>query len=334
MVNKNRTEQNRTEQNRTEQNRMGAGSSLANVNYGYHDETFIKEGMEKYKEMWDEKIGRDQTSFFREVVPLDEVDFCDTFVSTKLNEFFTGEPPTKIAYGYNCNHLFRSSRTMPYVVLFNDDNYTVVHPMGEPGRDMGNTDYRVSHMMVVKHNEEGPITFNEFFPSSQEETDDLKSRNDLLAGVYERIKNNVPLDTCGDKVIQKARDIGASPEMGIRDFLIEQILHLTPEFRSERPGYKLLNSEGVDICDDRASLTAVVESVFSGNMDMISCIQGPHKNTQLLSHIHSFLLEPGNPILRDIHENYVCTKMIYKIKVEMNQSDDGGALCRQNTTVG
>lgn len=316
---------------------MGVGSSLANVNYGYNDETFIKEGMEKYKVMWDEKVGpshlegTDQTSFFRSVIPLDEVDFCETFVSTKLNKFFTGEPPTKIAYGYNCNHLFRSSRTMPYVVLFNDENYTVVHPMGEPGRDMGNTDYRVSHMMVVKHKEDGPITFNEFFPSSQEETDDLKCRNDLLAGVYERIKNNVPLNTCGDKVIQKAQDIGASPEMGIRDFLIEQILYLTPEFRSARPGYKLLNSEGVDVCGDKASLTAVVESVFSGDMDMISCIQGPHKNTQLLSHIHSFLLEVGKPIPKDIHENYVCTNMIYKIKEEMNQIDDEGALVRTMT---
>ena len=304
---------------------MGVGSSLANVNYGYNDETFIKEGMEKYKEMWDEKVGpshlegTDQTSFFRSVIPLDEVDFCEAFVSTKLNEFFTGEPPTKIAHRYNCNHLFRSSRTMPYVILFNDDNFTVLHPMGEPGRDMGNTDYRVSHMMVVKHKEDGPITFNEFFPSSQEETDDLKCRNDLLAGVYERIKNNVPLNTCGDKVVQKSEDIGISQEMGIRDFLIEQILYLTPEFRSGQPGYKLLNSVGKDVSLDRASLTAVVESVFSGNMDMISCIQGPHKNTQLLSHIHSFLLEVGKPIPKDIHENYVCTNMIYKIKEEMNQ---------------
>ena len=304
---------------------MGVGSSLANVNYGYNDATFIKEGMEKYKEMWDEKIGpshlegTDQTSFFRSVIPLDEVDFCEAFVSTKLNEFFTGEPPTKIAHRYNCNHLFRSSRTMPYVILFNDDNFTVLHPMGEPGRDMGNTDYRVSHMMVVKHKEDGPITFNEFFPSSQEETDDLKCRNDLLAGVYERIKNNVPLNTCGDKVVQKSEDIGISQEMGIRDFLIEQILYLTPEFRSGQPGYKLLNSVGKDVSLDRASLTAVVESVFSGNMDMISCIQGPHKNTQLLSHIHSFLLEVGKPIPKDIHENYVCTNMIYKIKEEMNQ---------------
>ena len=102
------------------------------------------------------------------------------------------------------------------------------------------------------------------------------------------------MSDCGDKVIQRAKDIGISPETKIRDFMAHQISSFTPEFRDESvapPGYILKDSTNVDVADSPEKVKGMIESTFTNTtLTIVKCIQSPHNCSQLLSHIHGFLL--------------------------------------------
>tara|TARA_Y100000817_G_scaffold102781_1_gene80472 strand:- start:2697 stop:3737 length:1041 start_codon:yes stop_codon:yes gene_type:complete len=293
--------------------RMGAAFS-SSVNYGFNDKTFITEGVEKYGATWSEKVGKTQTEHFREIVPDDDRELEQIMVDSHLDQFFTGDRFKKCS-GFNAGHLYRQTTKMPDVIVFCTEEFIILHPMGEPGRDLGNTNYRMTHFMVVKRGD-GNITFNEFLPSSPEELEDLRKRNEMIENAYTQLQGNTPLNQCGDMVIEKAESMGISTETGIRDFFIAQIMNLDEEFRGGQPGYKLLNSDGVDIAGNEGELRSVVEEVFSGDSGkVISCIQDPTRNTQLLSHIHTFRFNEGFGIPEEIVNNYTCTKTLYECKL-------------------
>ena len=315
---------------------MGAASSTP-VNYGFNDETFIKEGLDKYSGIWNAKLGeKTQTQHFREVVPTDERELTQVVKDNHLDQFFTCDR-FRTGEGFNAGHLFRQTTKMPDVVVFSTDDYVIMHPMSEPGRDAGNTNYRATHFMLIKRNETGVITFSEFLPSTVEELDDLAVRNEMVERAYEYLAENTPLNQCGDLVIEKARSLGVSEETGIRDFFIIQILNLDEEFRSGLPGYKLLNADGVDIAGDEEKVRSVVEEVFACEGKVVSCVQDPTRNTQLISHIHTFKFPEAMGIPEKIQSDYICTKTLHKCKSELMGDVEGGeddcGLTRQSTVV-
>jgi len=123
--------------------------------------------------------------------------------------------------------------------------------------------------------------------------------------------------------------------MRIRDFMVAQISSFTKEFReSGRPGYILKDSDGNDISGDKDTVAEMVERVFTNpHLRITKGIQGPNKCSQLLTHIHGFLLDPKE-IPQGILLNYVCTETILKVKRSLQSEtsrDDGCTLARTST---
>ena len=46
-------------------------------------------------------------------------------------------------------------------------------------------------------------------------------------------------------------------------------------------------------------------------------IQPPDRNTQLLSHIHCFLLDPSEPLPKALEDNYISVELIQEVKQEL-----------------
>ena len=278
--------------------------------------------MDKYEKLWPAISGSQtdgqisQTDIFLKYIPSGECDFTDTFKELGLDKIFTSPRlSTKMLGPWNCNHLFRSSQSVCDIVVYSTEKYTVLQPMGEPGLALGNHGTKISHLMIVTSGS-GPITFNELLASTPRESEDLQVRIHVMKQAVLNIRNNVPLGQCGDKVSSKARSMTppCPLTMGIREFMAHQISAIGPEKRQQQPGYILKNSEDVDISSDSEAVGREIDDVFS-NMSLYPflCIQPPNKNTQLLSHIHCFLL-PEGPLPSALDENYVNVELISLLK--------------------
>ena len=305
---------------------MGISSSTP-INFS--NEEIIREEMLKYSSQWK---GNGQTELFRTHVPVEPVDFTEKYKFLGFDKVFTSDKiSTKIKWGdFNSLHLFRSSLGEMDIPIFSTYGYTVFHALGEPGRDLGNNcASKVSHMMIVKHGnrevhtgetgKHDPITFNEMLPSVREEVDDLEGR--IVAGkkAYENLQKNVPLSECGVKVTEKATTMKIPHTTGIRDFLYEMIIRLTPEFKSKAPGYKLMNEKNEEVSDDHSQVKALIENTFTDpSLETCVCIQPPPKNSQMLSHIHLFRIK-GIP--KEVNENYYDCEIILKIKRDLLTKD-------------
>ena len=167
-------------------------SSSTNANGIFNDRKAIASLMKGYQNLWDKNEMENQTELFRRIVPHEEVEFRGDFESSNLNQFFTLDK-IRLGAGFNCNNLFISSKEIPDVIVFSSPKYNVLHPLGEPGRDLGVTENRISHLMITScagetHSSDDPITFNELLPSNSEEVDDWKwmgledINNDIISG--------------------------------------------------------------------------------------------------------------------------------------------------------
>ena len=161
----------------------------------------IKGQMEMYAEKWskDYPPNMTQTAMFREWVPKDPVDFTTAYLSIGFDQIFTSDKVClKMMGPYNSNMLYRDSLGQSKIPIYSDDEFTVQHPMGAPGIHLGDGHgSKASHLMIVRHTEDGPITFNEMLPSSKEETEDLKKRLDVLDLAVQKLKENVLIKECG-----------------------------------------------------------------------------------------------------------------------------------------
>jgi hypothetical protein len=301
---------------------------------GANNEMNVGTLLDHYQGEW---AGRDmdQTTLFRAIVPTEEGDYTEVFNREQLDKIFTGDRlSTKMLGSWNCNHLFRDSQKMCDIVIYSTDNYTVLHPMGEPGRDLGDLHgSKASHLMIVTHGP-GPITFNELLPSTQEEVSDLDTRLKVMQRAVLNLQGNVPVSQCGTKVAEKAAAMGYDTKVGIRQFMAAQITGMPEDKRAGRPGYMLQNESGepaVGPGSDPAEVERLIDTVFSNtDLEPFMCIQPPDKNSQLLSHIHCFLLGPELPSL--IHENYINAELICLLKQDkLTSAEMGGGLCRQMT---
>ena len=285
-------------------------STEQSMSHSYNDMAVISKTMLAYKEEWNQSMGegKTQTTFFRENIPEEVIDFTDPFRETKLNRVFTNqEIQLSVPYGFNCNHLFRTSKDVPHVLVYSTPSYSVVHPLGEPGRDLGVSAYRVSHLMIITC-DNGPITLNELLPSDHLETYDLVERLTVGDCAYTALRINCPVSECGDRVKEKAENMGLPASTGIRDFMVHQIMKFDADFRAGIPGYKLLNLDSNDIAGDEGQVKTLVDTIFMDEgLNNIKCIQPPWKNTQLLSHIHMYRV---NEVPQSIKENYVDVNII------------------------
>ena len=83
-----------------------------------------------------------QNSLFQKIVPLEKVDFTETFNKNELNTIFTNteKVKTEMLGTYNCNHLYRSSQEDPDIPIFDTGDDVILAPLGDPGRDIGDQD--------------------------------------------------------------------------------------------------------------------------------------------------------------------------------------------------
>ena len=248
-----------------------------------------------------------QTTVFRRSVPLEPVDFSETFRETGLSQIFTGER-LRTGEGFNCNFLYRSTQNVPDIPLYSDAENTLLGPLGEPGRDL--TKYKVSHLMVVPNGSEGAIDFNLMLPSTSAEMELLDSRCSVATKVIQLLKENSPISECGPMVASKAEEKGLPLTTGIREYFAHMIDTLPEDVVNGQPGYKLLKGEK-DEFEDSASTLEKINMVYDSDAVLKMAIQPPTKNTQIVTHIHLFMVDEEQPLLT---ENYVDVEVIREVK--------------------
>ena len=267
----------------------------------------------KYDGLWGQK---EQTMFFRQNIPHDGCDFSGSFTDNGLNTIFTNNVITKMMGNFNCNHVYRQTKVMPDIIVYNDDKHVVFQPLGEPGRDLGdNHASKVSHLMVVTHSNDAPITLNEMLPTTEAENQDANTRMVLMDTAYSVLRKNRTISQCGSQVIAKATQMGIPVTLGIREFMAKQISSFTDDFRAGRPGYKLLDASMNDIAarTEEGILENINQVFNTKTLSIQKFVQGPDRCSQLISHIHGFLL-PNTPLPPVITTNYINMSDILKAK--------------------
>ena len=273
-----------------------------------------------YQDKWskDYPSNLTQTDMFKKWVPEDESDFTFNYRSMGFDQIFTGER-LRTGAGFNCHHLYRQMRKTPDILMYSDDKTSIFQPLGEPGRDVDKD--KDAHLMGVSHSfeETDPRTFNECLPTTEAEDEDLCRRIALMKSAVLALQRNAPVSECGPKVVEKAQKMGAL-HMGIQEFFLHQILTLSPEVLAGPPGY-VLNKNGVDIGKNKEELEKTIGKVFENeDLQPMMFIQPPDRNTQLLSHIHCFMLDPAEPLPKALEENYISVELIREVKQELKSA--------------
>lgn len=308
----------------------------------------VMEMMKMYKDKWskDYPSNMTQTTMFRKWVPKDPVNFSFAYRSIGFEQIFTSEKICLDMKGsYNSNMLFRDSLGECKIPIYSDDEFTIQHPMGAPGVHLGGGHgSKASHLIIIRHKETGPITFNEMLPSSPEEVTDLKKRLDLLDIAIQKIRDNVLISECGPKVIHRAtrgwakdgepdQPLGEIETMTIRDYMVNVITKMPEVIRNGRPGYSLEDTLEKDITLYPLSIRKLIDNLYDGhNMKTFKAIQPPTENSQFLSHIHCFLL-PNGEVPEGMSQTYFNCEEIYKNKLLLDDKgeDMSSTLSRQNS---
>tara|TARA_B100002019_G_C21232465_1_gene580831 strand:+ start:77 stop:1018 length:942 start_codon:yes stop_codon:yes gene_type:complete len=297
----------------------------------------IMDKMKMYAEKWskDYPSNMTQTAMFRKWVPKAPEDFTFAYQSIGFDQIFTSEKVClKMMGPYNSNMLYRDSLGSCKIPIYSDDEFTVQHPMGVPGVHLGDKHgSKASHLMIVQHTEDGPITFNEMLPSSKEETEDLRKRLDVLDLAVQKIKNNVLISECGKKVLERAtrgwakdgepdQPLGDVKTMTIREYMVNVITKMPEEIRNGRPGYVLKDSLDLDVTLYPVSVRKLIDTLYDDeNMKAFKAIQPPTENSQFLSHIHCFLL-PDGVVPECMSQTYYDCELIYENKVTLSSVED------------
>ena len=310
------------------------GSRSATV--AFSNEEAIRREMADLYQKWTQvavKTGEsNQNALFQKIVPLEKEDFTETFRENGLDTIFTNteKVKTEMLGNYNCNHLYRSSQEDPDMPILDTGDDVILAPLGDPGRDIGGQDEKVTHLMGIPTS--GDFCFNEMIPGNSVEA--LEKRILAMNQAYKNLKDNVPLKVCGKKVIDKATKMGVSEDRGIRDFMGDMILALTPELKGGRPGYRLLDKNGEEYSGNEEKVRSTLNRVFSKLSPMI-CIQPPWINSQLVTHLHGF---NNVKVQSELSTDYRDINIVMKISREQEElnlvDDDDEDLTRTVTNGG
>ena len=297
----------------------------------------IMDKMKMYAEKWskDYPSNLTQTEMFRKWVPKAPEDFTFAYQSIGFDQIFTSEKIClKMMGPYNSNMLYRDSLGSCKIPIYSDDEFTVQHPMGAPGVHLGDKHgSKASHLMIVRHTEDGPITFNEMLPSSKKESEDLRKRLDTLDLAVQKIKDNVLISDCGKKVMERAtrgwakdgepdQPLGDVKTMTIREYMVNVITKMPEEIRNGRPGYVLEDNSGTNVVNDPVAIRSLFDTLYDDeNMKAFKAIQPPTENSQFLSHIHCFLL-PDGVVPECMSQTYYDCEVIYENKVTLSSVED------------
>lgn len=285
------------------------GSRSATV--AFSNEEAIRREMAELYQKWSRVTvmtgESNQNALFQKIVPLGKEDFTERFTENGLDTIFTNteKVKTKMLGDYNCNHLYRSSQEDPDIPILDTGDDVILAPLGDPGMAIGNFDEKVTHLMGVPTTRN--FCFNEMVPGNSIEA--LEKRILAMNRAYENLKNNVPVRECGKKVIDKAEKMGVSEARGIRDFMGDMILALTPELKGERPGYRLLDKNGEEYSGNEEKVRSTLDHVFSKISPKI-CIQPPWINSQLVTHLHGFNI---TKVSGDLCSDYRDINIILKV---------------------
>ena len=328
---------------------MGASAStLTHVQPNNVD--LVNSKVREYNVLSKTHLAEGQTSLFNKYVTVEEVDFTSQFNMAGLDKFFL---KAKTEEGFNCLGLWRQIQEDVDIPLLSDGNFTVLHPLGFPGRDLATGDEhhgsRASHLMCVKNTPQGegvPYTFNDCLHTDEKEDEDFKARVEFLERAVLNLKNNVAISDCGEKVLAKAAELGLESTTTIRDYFAKAICGLSDEKRTgvdasgkrTGPGYQLRDGEGNDVCQDVAAVKSLIYELYATeDLKTFTAVQPPSHNTQINAHIHTFQV-PEMPTCMD--QNYFDVHTIMAAKVAMNEGppldeseeeDDGAPLQRTDT---
>lgn len=275
-----------------------------------------------------------QSELFWRIVPDDESAFETAFKENQLDYVFTSDKLVLNPVGapgkkYNLLHLWRDAvngkTALPVLEVVDPVRgvYRVMMPLGAPGLHLGeNHGSKGTHLIVIKASRDGVVTFNDLLPTTEAETNDFEFRMGLLDKAYDLLKRNAPLEDCGPMVVNKAKDIGVEPRVGIRQFLVTLIDHL-PD-KDGRPGFTLRDEENVDIAEDSTKVAKMIESVFTNqSLKVFKAIQPPSENSQLIAHIHGFLLTEMPECLKETYINCEEILAVKRKHLEMMVSEQG-----------
>ena len=308
----------------------------------FSDEKTVRASLEANALKWEQTHGgKSQTDVFRGVMPTAPGggvpgDFTETFSELGFKDVFTSDPPPALKMQgpvFNCNFMYRDTRGAVKIPVFGNDKYILQHPLGEPGRDLGDdSKSKISHMMVVSVGKTGPVTFNEMLPSDKTEVDDLEERIQFLETAVQGIKKNIPVSDCGEAVKAKASEMNVSHDTGIREFLARQISGLPESVRTGRPGYTLMNASNQDIAASGcATILAAINDVFDDeSLELVPCVQDGDNCSQLLTHIHAFMVAS---IPEGLKATYTDCRTILKVKKDL-LPDEGCELQRAASSLG
>lgn len=294
--------------------------------------------------------GLSQTDLFKKIMNTKQEEF-KAFDANNLGAVFTdrGKCFPELKGSYNNCFLFRDSQTgVFHIPLRSNGKFVSMTPLGFPGRDLPQEwGLNVSHFMTVKYSDfqadgSGTWLFNAMLPTTNEEIAEFKEKVEFSEAVVASLKANTPIKESGDKVLEVARRLGLDENTPMRDYMAKAIAGLPVEVKSGRPGFTLPDAEGNDISGNVDAVKSLIYEVFNDdNVFLLNAIQPTHKNSQILSHLHTMLVRSLTP---ELAEAYFDARTVIEVREELfkerrpaqpvldqSEEEDDGGLTRQST---
>ena len=330
---------------------MGSASSTSVAPVQGVDKELIRKAMKDVYETYNScSGGLTQTDLFKKIMNTKQEDF-KAYDENNLGKVFTDRrkcfPEIKFGNYNNC-FLFRDSQTgVFHIPLRNNEKFVSMTPLGFPGRDLPQEwGLNVSHFMTVKYSdfqsdESGTWLFNAMLPTTDEEISEFKEKVEFSESVVASLKANTPIKECGTKVIATALSLGLDENTLMRDYMAKTIASLPVDIKTGNPGFTLPDADGNDISSDVDAVKSLIYEVFSDeNVFLLNAIQPTHKNSQVLSHLHTMLVRELTDSLK---ESYFDAHTVMEVRNELllgahdvppSHEEDDDSLSRQSTVNG
>ncbi len=334
---------------------MGASQSTTVAPVQGVNKEVIRTAMRSVFDTFNAECGKglSQTDLFKKIMTTKQEGF-KAFDANNLGAVFTdrGKCFPELKGSYNNCFLFRDSQTgVFYIPLRSNGKFVSMTPLGFPGRDLPQEwGLNVSHFMTVKYSDfqadgSGTWLFNAMLPTTDEEIAEFKEKVEFSEAVVASLKGNTPIKGSGDKVLEVARRLGLDENTPMRDYMAKAIAGLPVEVKSGRPGFTLPDAEGNDISGDVDAVKSLIYEVFNDdNVFLLNAIQPTHKNSQILSHLHTMLVRSLTP---ELAESYFDARTVIEVRDELfqerrpaqpvldqSEDEDDGGLTRQSTVAG